>query len=158
MKTNKYTKEFIHRMLREYPVKRFQNALYYKILEYEKEGFFVNSDEIVEVIKLMQEMYDDETPNFYVLSKSGKFANLFNEVGVLLKVVTTDELKQYKGLKQLTHAQVRCVPKTNILEDLLDIKEHLILKLCYKNNFKVFGNGNLYAKTKQILREKGIHC
>lgn len=158
MKTNKYTKEFIHKMLKEYPVKRFQNALYYKIAEYEKEGYFVNSDEIVEVIKLMQEMYDEETPNFYVISKSGKFANLFNEVGVLLKVVPIDELKQYKGLKQLTHGQVRCVPKTNILEDLLDIKKHLILKLCYKNNFKVFGNENLYAETKQILRERGIYC
>ena len=76
MKTNKYTKEFIHRMLKEYPVKRFQNALYYKIAEYEKEGYFASDNEIIEVIKLMQEMYDDETPNFYVLSKSGKFANI----------------------------------------------------------------------------------
>ena len=158
MKTNKYTKEFIHRMLKEYPVKRFQNALYYKIAEYEKEGYFANSDEIVEVIKLIQEMYDDETPNFYVLSKSKKVANLFNEVGVWLKIVTTDELKQHEELKQLTHGQVGCVPKTNILENLLDIKRHLILKLCYKNNFKVFGNRNLYTETKQILREKGIHC
>lgn len=158
METNKYTKEFIHRMLKEYPVKRFQNALYYKIAEYEKEGFFANSDEIAEVIKLIQEMYDDEVPNFYVLSKSKKIANLFNDVGVWLKIVPTDELKQYKGLKQLTHGQVKCVPKANILEDLLDIKKHLILKFCYKNNFKVFGNGSLYAKTKQILREKGIYC
>lgn len=158
METNKYTKEFIHRMLKEYPVKRFQNALYYKIAEYEKEGYFANSDEIIEVIKLIQEMYDDEVPNFYVLSKSGKIANLFNEVGVLLKIVPIDELKQYKGLKQLTHGQVGCVPKTNTLENLLDIKTHLILKLCYRNNFKVFRNGNLYTETKQTLREKGIYC
>lgn len=158
METNKYTKEFIHRMLKEYPVKRFQNALYYKIAEYEKEGYFANSDEIIEVIKLIQEMYDDEVPNFYVLSKSGKIANLFNEVGVLLKIVPIDELKQYEGLEQLTHGQVRCVPKTNILENLSDIKKHLILKLCYKNNFKVFGNRNLYSETKQTLREKGIYC
>lgn len=148
-----YDEEFIKRMLNEMDA-RFDSFFYYRFKKYVSEGYFQTNDEIIEVVKKINNLIEDDKTAYYCLSKSGKTANVFNEH---LKLIRNNVPRtEAQNLIELSRGKIGWINKSYTLEKLYKLKNLLLNNYVALEGLKCFGNGNFYAETKRILKEKGV--
>lgn len=122
--------------------------------KYVSEGYFQNNEEIIEVVKKINNLIEDDKVIYYCLSKTGKTANIFNEH---LKLIRNNVPRtEAQNLIELSRGKIGWINKSYTLEKLYKLKNLLLNNYVALEGLKCFGNGNFYAETKRILKEKGV--
>lgn len=148
-----YNEEFIKRMLNEMDA-RFDSFFYYQFQKYVSEGYFQTNDEILDAVKKINNLIEDDKAIYYCLSKSKKTANVFNEHLKLIR--NSVPLAETQNLTELNRGKIGWINKSYTLEKLYKLKDFLLQKYVALEGLKSFRNGNFYAETKRILKEKGV--